>query len=175
MAWTYLIALGANRRGRHGDPAAEVRAAAVAIGVTALSAVIASSAIGPSSRRFANAAALVESAEAPPALLARLKAIEHSFGRRRGRRWGARVIDLDIILWSGGIWRSRGLTVPHAAFRDRAFVLGPLAALAPAWRDPLSGRTVRQLHRRLTRRAAMPRRVAPAGGVRSSVGRARDF
>ncbi len=174
MAWTYLIALGSNRRGRHGAPAAEVSAAAAAIGAKTLSPVIASAAVGPSIRRFANAAALIETVDDPPALLARLKAIERAFGRRRGRRWGARVIDLDIILWSRGRWRSPGLTVPHAAFRDRAFVLGPLAAIAADWRDPVSGRTVRQLHRRLTRLARLPRRV-PLEGVRSSVGRASDF
>lgn len=160
MAWTYLIALGSNRRGRHGGPASEVRAAAAAaIGAVALSPIIASAPLGPSGRRFANAAALVETDADPPALLARLKRIERAFGRRRGRRWGERVIDLDIVLWSGGAWRSPGLTIPHGAFRDRAFVLGPLAALAPAWRDPVSGLTVRQLHGRLTRLAALPRRV----------------
>ena len=163
MAWTYLIALGSNRRGRHGGPVDEVSAAAVAIGTMTLSPISSSAAIGPSARRFANAAALVETDEAPPALLARLKRIERDFGRRRGRRWGARVIDLDIILWSQGDWRSPGLTIPHPAFRRRDFVLAPLAALAPDWRDPLSGLTVRQLHRRLTRRAALPSRVGPAG------------
>lgn len=163
MAWTYLIALGSNRRGRHGGPAEEVRAAAVAIGATRLSPIITSPAIGPSIRRYANAAALIETDEGPPTLLARMKAIERAVGRRRGRRWGARVIDLDIILWSGGTWRSPGLTVPHAAFRSRAFVLRPLAALVPQWRDPASGLTVRQLHRRLTRVAALPRRCGFAG------------
>lgn len=159
----YLIALGSNRRGRHGGPVDEVRAAAAAIGATAVSPISESAAIGPSSRRFANAAALIETDDLPLALLARLKGIERDFGRRRGRRWGARVIDLDIILWSGGAWRSRALTIPHAAFRSRDFVLTPLAVLAPDWRDPLSGLTVRQLHRRLTSRAALPSRVGPAG------------
>lgn len=90
-------------------------------------------------------AAIVETDEAPGALLARLKAIEAAFGRRRGQCWGARVIDLDIILWSGGAWASPGLTIPHPAFRGRDFVLRPLAQIAPGWRDPVSGRTIRQL------------------------------
>src|SRR3546814_11143679 len=51
---------------------------------------------------------------------------------------------LDIILWSGGAWADAWLSVPHRAFRERGFVLGPLLAIAPGWRDTLTGRTVRQ-------------------------------
>lgn len=51
-------------------------------------------------------------------------------------RWGARVLDLDIALWEGGAWASRGLTVPHVAFRERAFVLTPATALAPPLARP---------------------------------------
>lgn len=143
---SYALALGSNRRGLHGGPAQSVRAALAAIGgVVAVSSVIETVPVGPSQRRFANMAAIVETIEAPDALLARLKAIERGFGRRRGQRWGARVIDIDIILWSGGIWASPGLTIPHPAFRLRDFVLRPLAQIAPAWRDPVSGRTIRQL------------------------------
>jgi 2-amino-4-hydroxy-6-hydroxymethyldihydropteridine diphosphokinase len=157
----YVIALGSNRRGRHGSPRHELAAAVAAIGgAVILSRVIETAPLGPSRRRFVNAAILIESAESPPELLARLKRIERSFGRRRGRRWDARVIDLDLILWSGGAWSSPGLTVPHPLFRQRDFVLRPLAAIAPDWRDPLTGRTVRQLATRLarlTRRASPPR------------------
>lgn len=142
----YAIALGSNRRGRHGGPRAEVAAALALLGdVIAASPILETPPIGPSKRRFANACALIESDEAPEALLARLKAIEHIFGRRRGQRWGERVIDLDIILWSGGCWSSPALTIPHRLFRTRDFVLRPLAAIAPDWRDPVTGRTVRQL------------------------------
>lgn len=154
---TYAIAAGSNRRGRHGAPAAEVRAALAAIGARASAPVMASAPVGPSIRRFANTLALVESALDPPAMLARLKAIERAFGRRRGQRWGARVIDLDLVLWSGGAWRSPDLTIPHPAFRSRDFVLRPLLALAPAWRDPVTGLTVRQLATRLTRNRPVPR------------------
>ena len=107
--------------------------------------------MGPSLRRYANAVALIQTDEAPPALLARLKAIERAFGRRAGRRWGARVLDLDIILWSEGAWAGPGLTVPHPQFRLRRFVLDPLSAIVPAWRDPLTGRSVRQLAYRARR------------------------
>ncbi|KIU26777.1 7,8-dihydro-6-hydroxymethylpterin-pyrophosphokinase [Sphingomonas melonis] len=142
----YAIGIGSNRRGLHGGPAEEVRAAISAIGgVVATSPIIATAPLGPSIRRFANAAILIESDEAPPMLLARLKRIEAAFGRRRGRRWGARVIDLDILLWSEGVWRSDGLTVPHVALAERAFVLAPLRRIAPGWRVPGAMRTIRQL------------------------------
>lgn len=143
---TYAIALGANVRGRHGAPERAVTAALAAIGgVVAVSRVVRNAPVGPSRRRYANAVALIDSDAPPPVLLARLKRIERGFGRRRGRHWGARVIDLDIILWSGGAWATRGLTVPHVAFRERRFVLHPLMQVAPGWRDPVSGRSVRQL------------------------------
>src|SRR3546814_8929009 len=72
--------------------------------------------LGPTIRRFANMVAIIESDDDPPALLRRLKAIEHAFGRRRGRRWGARVIDLDIILWSGGAWADAWIFFGTARF-----------------------------------------------------------
>jgi 2-amino-4-hydroxy-6-hydroxymethyldihydropteridine diphosphokinase len=99
---------------------------------------------------------VIDSDEPPPVLLARLKTIERAMGRRRGRRWGARVIDLDIVLWSGGRWRARTLTVPHASFSERRFVLAPLAMVAGGWRDPATGRSVRQLLSLVDRRRAAP-------------------
>lgn len=129
--------------------------------VTARSPIIATPAMGAAQRRFANAALALESELAPPALLAALKRIEREFGRRRGQRWGDRVLDCDIVLWSGGEWRSgrrsQALTIPHPAFRQRAFVLTPARAIAADWRDPLSGLTLTQLHARLTRRRPLPR------------------
>jgi 2-amino-4-hydroxy-6-hydroxymethyldihydropteridine diphosphokinase len=149
----YAIALGSNRRGRHGSPDQEIVAALEAVGgIIARSPIVASTPLGPSNRRYANAVALIETSEDPAALLVRLKQIERAFGRRAGRRWGSRVIDLDIILWSGGRWSSPGLTVPHAAFRTRGFVLGPLATLVPRWRDPMTGRTIRQLAQSVDRK-----------------------
>ena len=118
--------------------------------LAASSPILASPPLGPSRRRYANAAAIVASALTPPLLLARLHAIEQRFARRRrGRRWGARTLDLDIVLWSDGAWASPGLTVPHPAFRERSFVLAPALAIARIWRDPLTGHTIAHLAARL--------------------------
>ncbi len=157
----YAIALGSNRRSRWGSPTAAVRAAAVEIGAEQLSRIRPTPALGPAGRSFANAVAIVRSELPPPALLARLKAVEAEFGRRPGQRWGPRVLDLDIILWSGERWHDGSLTVPHPAFRERRFVLQPLAGVAPLWRDPVTGLTVRQLLGRQARaRPVDPRPLA---------------
>ena len=147
---SYAIALGSNRRSRHGSPADTLRAALAALGAGAVSTIRHTAALGPAGRGFANAVAIVGSNLDPDALLDELKAIERAFGRRAGRRWGPRVLDLDIILWSGGAWGGPGPIVPHPEFRERAFVLQPLAELVPGWRDPLTGLSVRQLLARLT-------------------------
>jgi 2-amino-4-hydroxy-6-hydroxymethyldihydropteridine diphosphokinase len=154
----YLIALGSNQRHPgHGAPRKVIRAALAALGhegiaVERASPIIASRPLGPSRRTYANAAAVIRTRLDPPEVLAELQAIEKAFGRRRrGQPWSARVLDLDVVLWSGGAWESPGLVVPHVSFRERDFVLGPAARIAGDWRDPLSGLTVRQLRARLTR------------------------
>ncbi|MBV1917041.1 MAG: 2-amino-4-hydroxy-6-hydroxymethyldihydropteridine diphosphokinase [Sphingomonadaceae bacterium] len=158
MTHRYLVALGSNvMHQRHGAPNRVIAAAIAALEaegaiVESCSPTIATAPVGPSRRRFANAAAVLRSPLDPPAMLAQLQMIEASFGRRRrGRRWAARVLDLDIVLWNGGIWACDGLVIPHIDFRNRDFVLRPSAAIASDWRDPVSGQTVRQLHLRLTR------------------------
>ncbi|HWU03936.1 MAG TPA: 2-amino-4-hydroxy-6-hydroxymethyldihydropteridine diphosphokinase [Novosphingobium sp.] len=161
--WLYVIALGSNmRHHRHGPPEAVLGAgvaamAAQGITIERVASVIRSAPVGPSWRCYANGAALVRSAMAPNALLRVLKRIEADLGRRRGRRWGSRVIDLDIVLWQGGIWASPGLSVPHVAYGARAFVLGPVAAIVPLWRDPRTGISIRQQFARLTRRQCATR------------------
>jgi len=144
LSSTYLVALGSNRRHHaYGAPQSVVRAAMeelAAFGtVLARSPVIATPAMGAAQRRFANAALVLESALDPPSLLAALKRTEREFGRRPGQRWGDRVLDCDIVLWSGGRWRSEGLTIPHPAFVERSFVLVPACTIAPDWRTPPHG------------------------------------
>ena len=158
MRTSYVIAIGSNRRHlRHGPPAGVVGAAIAQLAPLAHSRIIASAPLGPSQRRYANAAILIESDFSPPVLLAHLKAIEHGFGRRaRGQRWAARVLDLDIILWSGGIWADAEATVPHPAYRERAFVLKPLCDIAPRWRDPVTHLSPLHLKARLDRKRTRP-------------------
>jgi 2-amino-4-hydroxy-6-hydroxymethyldihydropteridine diphosphokinase len=163
----YLIALGSNQRHpRHGPPPQVLRAALAAmagegLAVEATSPIVTSAPVGPSRRRYANAAARIATRLAPPALLALLQRIEARFGRvRRGQRWGARTLDLDVILWSGGAWRSKTLIIPHPLFRQRSFVLTPAATVAPDWRDPAGTCTIRHLHARLTRPRPIPRASA---------------
>src|SRR4029079_3441069 len=119
-AHRYLIALGSNQRHARFGPPRRVLAAALerlaAEGVRVISAApaIETDPIGPSIRRYANSAAVIETALEPEALLALLKQIESEFGRRPGgQRWRARVLDLDVVLWSGGAYASADLTIPH--------------------------------------------------------------
>ena len=153
----YAIAIGSNRpHGRFGRPSGVVEAAIArldeAFGLVDASPIVLNPADGGAGRDFANGVALIESKLEPPEVLRRLKQLEREFGRRRGKRWGPRVLDLDVALWSGGKWRSRGLAIPHPRLRKRSFVLQPLAAIAPGWR--VEGRlTARHLAHRLARRA----------------------
>ena len=150
----YVVGLGSNMRIRGSSPRTVIARALAAfpahgITVVAASRTMASRPIGPSERLYANAAALVATALDPPALLAALQHMECAFGRvRRGARWRARPLDLDIVLWSGGAWASEDLLIPHPQFRCRPFVLRPAAEVAPRWRDPVTNLTLRQLARR---------------------------
>jgi 2-amino-4-hydroxy-6-hydroxymethyldihydropteridine diphosphokinase len=153
----YLIALGSNmRHPRHGAPNAVLRAAFTQLDrkrvqLLATSRIHASAPVGPSRRRYANAAAVVRTRLEPTQLLKRLKRIEARFGRRQsGLRWRARVLDLDIILWSGGSFTSPKLLIPHIHYRTRAFVLKPAVEIAATWHDPLTRLTIRHLTHRLT-------------------------
>jgi len=152
---SYVIGLGSNRaHGRHGRPAAVIRAAIAVLADAGLrvrraSRIIRTSAMGPSDRDFANAAVLVATDLPPPDLLALLQRVERDFGRRRHRRWGARVLDLDILAWSSGGWSSRRLTIPHPGLATRDFALGPATEIAPDWRHIERRLTFRQLQARL--------------------------
>ncbi len=146
--------MGSNQRVPHvGAPQAVIEQAITALetaecDVFAASPIVHSRPLGPSRRAYANAAAILASDLTPPAMLAMLQSVEAHFGRRRrGQRWQARTLDLDIILWSGGLWCSDDpqLAIPHPEMHRRAFVLGPAMAICPDWREPMTGRSIRQL------------------------------
>ena len=164
MESNVIIALGSNRRHhRYGAPphvltAAIAALATIGVHVRRTSRIHVTAPVGPSDRAFANAAILAATALPPAALLVALKEIERSFGRRRSRRWGARVLDLDIIAYGGTMlpgrlrWPSApGLVIPHRAMHLRRFVLDPVAEVAPGWRHPRLNRSIRQLRARSRR------------------------
>jgi 2-amino-4-hydroxy-6-hydroxymethyldihydropteridine diphosphokinase len=158
MAHLYAIGIGSNRsHGRHGRPPSVIAAAIARLdaefGLFDSSPIVINPAAGGAGRDFANAVALVESALDPAAMLAELKALERDFGRRPGRRWGARVLDLDILAWSGGRFVARGLVIPHQRLVERPFAICLLAEVAPGW--AVSGSlTARHFAARLARRTA---------------------
>lgn len=94
---------------------------------------------------FLNAAAAGETALAASDLLRLLLDIERRCGRERPHPGAARTLDLDLILYGDAVITSKALTVPHPRFRERRFVLAPLAEIAPDWVDPVSGLTIVQL------------------------------
>lgn len=98
---------------------------------------------------YLNAAALLESTLGPFELLRVLQAIERQFGRVRTVHWGARTLDLDLLLFNDWMIRTPELTVPHPRLTERRFVLAPLAEIAPTAVDPGTGRTVAELLKNL--------------------------
>jgi 2-amino-4-hydroxy-6-hydroxymethyldihydropteridine diphosphokinase len=100
---------------------------------------------------FVNGVARLETPLAPEALLDRMLVIERRFGRRRGRLNAARVLDLDLLDYHGRIVAGdeagggTALTLPHPRMHERAFVLVPLAEVAPGWRHPLTGQGLDEL------------------------------
>jgi 2-amino-4-hydroxy-6-hydroxymethyldihydropteridine diphosphokinase len=101
--------------------------------------------------RYLNAAAVgtPPAGMTPRALLDALVAVERERGRERPFPGSPRTLDLDLVLFGDAIVKEEGLEVPHPRFRERAFVLGPLASIAPELVDPVTGRTVADLFKGL--------------------------
>jgi 2-amino-4-hydroxy-6-hydroxymethyldihydropteridine diphosphokinase len=94
---------------------------------------------------YLNAAAVGETNLSAPALLDALLAIERQRGRERPHQNAARTLDLDLILLGDTVVDEPGLVVPHPRFRERPFVLEPLREIAPDMRDPVTGKSIREL------------------------------
>lgn len=151
------IALGSNIDSADASRADHLHAALAALNdppgtrVLARSDFIQTAPVGPIPQdQYLNAAAILETTLTPEALLARLLDIERTRGRDRARegRWGPRTLDLDLLLFDDLIVDQPGLTIPHPRLTERAFVLIPLAQIAPSWIVPgeaASGRSVAQL------------------------------
>jgi 2-amino-4-hydroxy-6-hydroxymethyldihydropteridine diphosphokinase len=98
--------------------------------------------------RFLNGAVTGLSALTARALLDELLQIERERGRHRPCEGAPRTLDLDLILYGDAVVDERDLRVPHPRFRDRLFVLEPLAEIAGEWIDPETGLTVMELFKR---------------------------
>ena len=129
------IALGANL----GDPPAQLQAAlrslrsAPALDVVAVSPFYRTPPLGPPGQPdYCNAVCVIDTVLEPEALLDLLQGIENAAGRKRdGERWGPRLLDLDLLHMEGRVSQTPRLTLPHPELQRRAFVLVPLAEIAP--------------------------------------------
>jgi len=141
MPFSVLVALGSNL----GDRALSLRRAIDAlrgvIRVVRVSPFVDTEPVDapPGSPRFLNAVVAGYTDLNPQSLLAALLAIETRLGRRRTIRNAPRVIDIDLILHSAHLVRTRALTLPHPRYLGREFVRGPLNALGLSWKDPVTG------------------------------------
>ncbi|UUT11916.1 2-amino-4-hydroxy-6-hydroxymethyldihydropteridine diphosphokinase [Pseudomonas zeae] len=133
------------------DPAEQLRSAVEALGqlpqttLAGVSAFYQSDSLLPGQPRYTNAVAALDSDLAPIELLDVLQAIENDQGRERLERWGPRTLDLDILLFGDRLIDEPRLKVPHYQIQERAFVLYPLAELAPQDLRLADGRTLSEL------------------------------
>ena len=153
-----LLLLGANlgRREENLDRALSRLAGLPGGKVLARSRVFDTAPVGPSRRPFLTLAVRYRTALSPMGLLVELKRLEALAGRRPGRRWGPRPLDVDILDYAGRRLKSPWLSVPHPRAAGRAFVLAPVCDIAPRWK-PDRRRTAAALLRRL---APSPREVS---------------
>ena len=142
------IALGSNLGDSHAilNSALATLATVPQITLQACSSWYQTKAIGPPQPDYINGCALLQVNISPQELLETLLAIENSFGRvRTEQSWAARSLDLDLLLYDDLILDTPTLTIPHPRMRERAFVLVPLAEIAPNWIEPVSGRAIAEL------------------------------
>jgi len=101
--------------------------------------------VGPPQPDYINACAILEVTLKPQQLLAKLLEIEIKFNRIRQEKWGPRTLDLDLLLYDNLVLETPTLTLPHPRMTERAFVLVPLAEIAPDWVHPVTGSAIGQM------------------------------
>ena len=151
---TAVVAIGSNLGDRRAAIRFAVEQLTPLIGNLTLSDVIETEPEGEGTEDqspYLNAVVVGEASLGARDLLDRLLAIERTFGRVRPGKHAARTLDLDLILYGDRVLREPGLEVPHPRFRERFFVLGPLAQVAPDLVDPVTGRKIWELLRGLLR------------------------
>ncbi|MGE5048341.1 MAG: 2-amino-4-hydroxy-6-hydroxymethyldihydropteridine diphosphokinase [Deltaproteobacteria bacterium] len=123
--------------------------------------------VGPPQPRYLNAVAQIGTLLSPRATLQRLQSVEDAMGRVRRERWGSREIDLDLLLYGDRVLQETGLQIPHPLLAARAFVLAPLAEIAPEVVHPVRRLTAKALLETLApeERAG----VAPFRAIRAPV------
>ncbi len=143
------VGVGSNLGERWDNLALAARELRAAPGVSLLRAsrVYDTEALGPKQPRYLNAVLELETTLKADLLLALLLQIEGTAHRRREVRWGARTLDLDLLLYEDVVLRTPALTLPHPGLLSRRFVLAPLAELCPERIVPGTGSTVAELLR----------------------------
>ncbi|HSY52110.1 MAG TPA: 2-amino-4-hydroxy-6-hydroxymethyldihydropteridine diphosphokinase [Thermoanaerobaculia bacterium] len=142
MPASVLIALGSNL----GDRALFLRRAISELGhvihVVRVSTFIETEPVDAPPPKYLNAVVAGYTELEPLPLLEALHAIETRLGRRRSTRNAPRVIDIDLILHSANVMRTRTFTLPHPRYLGREFVRGPMRELKLGWRDPIAGEKI---------------------------------
>lgn len=150
--WTaFAISLGSNlgNRARHLQQAIAQLRDLPSIRQLHVSDVYQTLPVGPPQPDYYNACAIAETSLAPHHLLRQLQALEAAAGRERLEHWGPRTLDLDLLLYGDRQIQTSTLSVPHPYLTQRAFVLIPLAAIAPDWIEPVTGEAIATLAQRV--------------------------